>query len=204
MNYVYDIYLNLNKTLYDFFDCYKNDKIMHIKKMHIIKIKSEVLKQIITNRVTLNDDSLLQILKKTEIWNDNNKIDYCALFTDGYDIIGVEFDNKGNSIKKSYLFVDEELDVLEIIQKLKEREINFTIKNKEKIILKTRNQIKEEKFIYNELKNIEDKKLNYIYFECFGKKEKDKKTIFDNLNKISKNSETYKNLYNILKLTANK
>ena len=38
MNYVYDIYLNLNNVLYDFFDWDKNDKLIHIKKIPIFKI----------------------------------------------------------------------------------------------------------------------------------------------------------------------
>ena len=60
----------------------------------------------------------------------------------------------------------------------------------------------KEKFIRHELDNIEDNKLSYIYFECFGKHEKSKKRILDKLNNISKNSKVYKNLYDILKLTS--
>ena len=94
------------------------------------------------------------------------------------------------------------MEVLEIISKLKERFIDYNILNKEKNILKTRKQLKEENFISKELKNMDENKLNYIYFECFGKHEKNKKVILDTLNKISKNSKTYKNLYDILKLTS--
>ena len=68
--------------------------------------------------------------------------------------------------------------------------------------LKTRKQIKEENFITDELKNIDNNKLNYIYFECFGKHENDRNLILNKLLNLSKNSKTYKNLYNILKLTS--
>ncbi|MBR6690870.1 MAG: DUF3603 family protein [Bacilli bacterium] len=202
MNYIYDIYLNLNETLYDFFDWNKNDKLTHIKKIPIFKVDEETLKNLIYNKILINEDFLLQIYNKTEIWNMNGKINYCALFSDNNTIIAIEFDKKGNSIKKSFLFIDEELEVLEIVYKLKERCIDFNILNKEKNIFKTRKQIKEEKFINNELRNMDDNKLNYIYFECFGKQEKNKKIILDRINKISKNSKTYKNLYDILKLTS--
>jgi len=202
MNYIYDIYLNLNETLYDFFDWNKNDKLIHIKKIPVFKINEEILKTLIHNQIKINEDLLIQIYNKTEIWNMSGKISYCALFSDNNTILAIEFDKCGKSIKKSFLFIDEELEVLEIIDKLNERYIDFNILNKEKKFFKTRKQIKEEKFISNELKNMEDNRLNYIYFECFGKHEKNKKIILENINKISKNSKTYKNLYDILKFTS--
>ena len=202
MNYIYDVYLNLNEILYDFFDWNKNDKLVHIKKIPVFKVDEETLKIFIHNQVSIAENLLIQIYNKTEIWNMNGKICYCALFSDNNTILAIEFNKSGKSIKKSFLFVDEELEVLEIIDKLNERYIDFNILSKEKNIFKTRKQIKEEKFINNELKNMEDNKLNYIYFECFGYHEKNKKIILENINKISKNSKTYKNLYDILKLTS--
>ena len=202
MNYIYDIYLNLNETLYDFFDWDKNDKLLHIKKIPIIKVNEETLKDLLSNKININEKLLLNIFNKTEIWNMNSKINYCALFSDNNTILAIEFDNKGKSIKKSFLFVDEELEVLEISSKLNEKLIDYKILKKDNNILKTRKQIKEEEFINNELKNMEDSKLKYIYFECFGILEKNKKIIKEKLNKISKNSKIYKNLYDILKLTS--
>ena len=202
MNYIYDIYLNLNEILFDFFDWNKNDKLTHIKKIPVFKVNEEIIKTLVHNQININEDTLLQIYNKTEIWNMNGKINYCALFSDSNSILAIEFNKSGKSIKKSFLFIDEELEVLEIIDKLNEKYIEFNVLEKEKNIFKTRKQIKDEKFINNELKNMEDSKLNYIYFECFGSREKDKKIILDNINNISKNSNTYKNLYDILKLTS--
>ena len=202
MNYIYDIYLNLNEILYDFFDWNKNDKIIHIKKIPIIKINTELFKKLIYNKINICQNLLDKIYNKTEIWTINNKILYCALFTDGSDIIAIEFSGNGNSIKKSQLFIDEEIEILEIISKLNESDIEFKILNSDKYILKTRKQIKEEKFINQELKNMEQSKLSYIFFECFGKQEHNRKVILDKINKISANSNTYKNLYDILKLTS--
>ena len=202
MNYIYDIYLNLNETLYDFFDWNKNDKLIHIKKIPFFKVNEEIIKDFINNQIKINEELLLQIYNKTEVWNMSGKISYCSLFSDNNTILAIEFDKSGSSIKKSFLFVDEELEVLEIINKLNEKCIDYNILNKQKNILKTRKQLKEENFIEKELKNMDKNKLNYIYFECFGCHEKNKKIILDSLNKISKNSKTYKNLYDILKLTS--
>ena len=202
MNYIYDIYLNLNEVLYDFFDWNKNDKVIHIKKIPIYKISSENFENVVYNLIEVDDIFLNGVHNKTEAWNIGKRIEYCALFSDYNNIIAIEFDKTGKSIKKSYLLIDEELEVLENIQRLKEMDLEFKIIKKENIILKTRNEIRKEKFIDNELKNIESDKLDYIYFECFGKKEKNKKIILKNIRQISKSSKTYKKLYDILKLTS--
>ena len=124
------------------------------------------------------------------------------MFADNNNIIAIEFDNNGNSIKRSSLIVSEELEILESIYKMKE--INIDLKNKRKIdyVLKTRKQIDDEFFIKNELLNMDIKKLQYIFFECFNKKELNKQTIINKLINLSKNSKINKNLYSILKLTS--
>ena len=202
MNYVYDIYLNLNEVLYDFFDWNKNDKLNHIKKIPIVKIEEESIRKIINYKIRIDEEFLSKINGKTEVWNVDEKLQFCCLFTDGNDIIATEFNKCGISTRKSMLFIDEELEVLEIINKLSYKTINFKIIKKEKKLFKTRDEIKKEKFIDNELKNIELNKLGYIYFECFGKHDNDRKRILENIKKLPKNGKAYKNLYNILKLTS--
>lgn len=202
MNYIYDIYLNLNEKLYDFFDWNKNDKLLHIKKIPLIKINEKKLKTIINNQIEIDSKTLFQLYNKTEIWNINKKINYCALFVDGNNIIAVEFNKNGKSIKKSFMRINEELELLESIDKINEKKFDFKISKKENMFLKTRKQINEEKFIYKEIKNMNENRLNYIYFECFGKKENNKKVILKNIKKLQKNSKIYKNLYDILKLTS--
>ena len=201
-NYIYDIYLNLNKKLYDFFDWNKSDKLVHIKKIPIIKIKKENMKKLIENKINISNDFLNSLFRKTEYWNKKHNIDYCAIFVDKENAIAIEFNKYGDSIKKSYLSINDELDILEIANKMNEKNIKFKFIRKENFILKTRNQIKLENFINTELKNTNDNKLKYIYLECFGEKENDKKYILNRINKIPKDSKTYKTLYDILKLTS--
>ena len=52
------------------------------------------------------------------------------------------------------------------------------------------------------IRNIEDNKLNYIFFECFGYQEKNKKIMVENIKNLNKNSKIYKKLYYILKFTS--
>ena len=202
MNYIYDIYLNFNECLYDFFDWNKNDKLVHIKMIPIFKTTEENIKDIITHNIKLKEKYFNCINKKTIVWNKSDKYKNYVLFCDDTNVIAIEFNNSGKSIRKSSLLINEELEILETTCKLKIKNIEFDILNKNINLLKTRKQIKEENFINEELKNIDSKKLDYIYFECFGKHENNKKLVMNKLLNLSKNSKTYKNLYNILKLTS--
>lgn len=202
MNYIYDITLNLNNNLIDFFDWNKCDKLMHIKKMPIFKISEENLKNLTAFCVKFSEEFVKCVHNKTEIWNIATTPHFCALFCDDSNVIGIEFDEFGKSIKKSSLLVDEELDVLEVSRKLEEKDIDYEKLYKENVSFETRKEINEKKFIDNELRKIDTKKLEYIYFECYGKKEKKKKTILNEFKSLNKNSKVYENLYNILKLTS--
>ena len=202
MNYIYDIYLNFNKNLYDFFDWNKSDKLIHVKMIPIFKVSEDEIKKIINNNIKLEKKYLNYVYNKSIIWNKSEKNKNYALFCDNNNVIAIEFDNYGKSINKSSLLIDDELEILETTYKLKSKNIEFKVLDKNKILLKTRKQIKEEEFINKELKNIDNKKLEYIFFECFGIHEKDRKKTINKLLNLSKNSKTYKDLYNILKLTS--
>lgn len=201
MNYIYDIYLNFNDVIIDFFEWYKSDKISHIKKIPLIKISHDDFININSYSTKINEDLLDEIKNKTEVYN-SNKIEFCALFCDDNNLVAIIFDNKGNSIKKSYLQIDEELEVLDTTYKYKLRNINYKILEKDKYMFKTRKEIRDDEFIEKELKNIEYEKLKYIYFECFNRHENNINIIINDIKKLSKSSKTYKNLYNILKLTS--
>ncbi len=202
MNFIYDIYLNLNNILYDFFDWNKSDKLIHIKKIPIFKINEEDFKNLIRYDIKLDMCYVNSIYKKTELWNIVEKIDYCALFCDNNNIVAIQFNKNGLSVKKSNLLLDEELEILETINRFKEKNITFSIIKKSNLLLETRKQLKEEDFIDKEFKNIDKNKLIYLYFECFGKHENNKKKILKSFKNLSKNSKSYKNLYDILKLTS--
>ena len=168
----------------------------------IVKTSESNLINITSNQIQIEEKYFNYVHNKAVIWNKSDKYKSFALFCDDNNVIAIEFDENGKSIKKSSLLIDEELEILENCSNLSNKKIGFKILSKSKIQLKTRKQLNEENFIKQELKNIDTKKLEYIYFECFGKQEKNKKIIIEKLLKLSKNSKTYKNLYNILKLTS--
>jgi len=201
MNYIYDIYLNFNEELYDFFDWDKKDKLIHIKAIPIFKVTEDKIKKIINNHIQISIKDFSFMLNKAITYTKTNKYKSYVLFCTNNIIIGIEFDKNGKSIKKSSLHITEELEIIETIRTIKTKDIKFKTINKSKNIIKTRKQINEELFIKKELTNIESKKLKYIFLECFGNT-LDKTNNIDKLLKLSTNSKKYKKLYNILKLTS--
>ena len=201
MNYVYDIYLNFNKTAYDFFEWEKNDKITHIKKIPIYKINSKFFRLIVNNNVKFDIMFLKKIYNKTELFR-NSKIEYATLLCDENNIIGIILNKDGIGTLKSFLFIDEELEVLDEIKDIKKENINIKIINKNKIELKTRNDIKIEKFINREINNIDPNKFKYIYYELFNKKINNIYNIKNYTSLLLKDKLKYKRLYDILKITS--
>ena len=197
MNYIYDIYLNFNKTLYDFFDWNRKDNLMHIKKIPIFMIDSNTFNIITFNNIKIDSNFIKKIANTTEVWNNTSSIT-CALFCDGDNIIAIEFNKDGISIKKSYLYIDEEAEILEDIDNYNVTNITFKLLDKTPILLTTRNEINMNNFIDKELSKIDSRKLDYICYECLGKKKGD----INNLKKLKHSSINYKNLYDILKLTS--
>ncbi len=203
MIYIYDILLNFKDELYDFYDWNKNDNIIHIRKIPLIKIKEKDLVNIKNNNVKFDEETLNQIKDKTEIFTPkiSKKIEYITLLSDGNYVIGLQIE--GKKIKKSSLLIDEELDILEDVNNLDFMNINYKIINKGiNNELKTRKQRETEKFIkkgINKIKNDEEK-LKYLYYECFDKKEENKEKILHKMLNNINNLDVNKKIYNFLKL----
>jgi len=204
MNYIYDLLLNFNEKIYDFYDWNKTDKIIHIKKIPIFKISSSKMNIIKNNKISFEDSFLEKIYRKTEeFMNRKNKyIDYACLFTDGLEVIGININKK---ITYSKLLIDEEAEVINMSLHMNEKNIEIkTIGKKEKELFKTRKeieQINETKNIFNKiLKENNDEKLKYLYYECFDKKTDSVNEIIDTFNLEIENKNIINkinNFYNI-------
>ncbi len=188
MNYIYDILLNFHDTLYDFYDWNPNDNIINIRKMPLIKISSLQLKQIMDNTVQFDHKILNRIENRTELFigKDIQYVKYCFLLSDGSQALAVLI--KNNMLKKSHLLVDEELEVIEVAERLNEEKIDFQIVKKEnKSEFKTRKEKETEKRIRHRIKELKENgailQLKYLYYECFDKKEEDIEKIILDFNK---------------------
>ena len=142
MNYVYDILVNFNENLYDFYDWNLNDPVTHIRRIPIYKVTSKQFYEIKNYQVEFDSKFLETIKNRTEFFSGRNiKImKYAFLLTDGLDIMGIFI---GDSIKYTSLQMDEELDILEDFQ-FKESHLDYQITStKNAMILKTRYQIEQ-------------------------------------------------------------
>lgn len=209
MNYIYDILINLQKELYDFYEWDFNDNITHIRKIPLLKISSQDLINIRDNKTKLTDDSLKIIFNKTEIFTGHSVriIKYLCLFSDGKDVFAVEFDKNGLKVKVSRLLIDEEIEILEVCEHLPIKPLDYKIAGERKInVFKTRKELKTYDYIIKQLKCENYDKLKYLYFECFDKQESDfQKIVLDIKKELETNWENiYEKIYNFLKLSSQK
>lgn len=203
MTYIFDIYLNFKNIPYDFYDWNKNDNIIHIKKTPIFIISIDTFNKLINYNIKLDNNIVKTIYRKSIQYDDNNRIT-CALFSDKNNIIALMFNENGICIKRSFLLIDEELEILNNIDDINLTELKFLTLDKFKYYSNTRKQIQIQEFINQELKKCDKDRLKYIYLECFSTYENDIDKIIKKINKIRKDKNNYKNLYYALKLTSTK
>ena len=185
MIYIYDILLNFNKSIYEYYEWNRKDNITHIKRIKLFKVSSDCLNSFFKYDIKINREILNILFNKTEVYR-RGLLEYCAMFTDGYRAIAIMFDKKGNSTLKSRLVLEEEEEILVISKKLELYNIKYKKLKKDKRELLTR----EDEFIKNRLniilKELYNNKnisvLKYLYLDYFD-------DISDDIDKI----------YNLLK-----
>ena len=209
MTYVYDLILNFNSELYEFYEWNKDDDIYHIKRINLIKIDSKTYNEILENEVTFNDDFLLTIFNKCEYFENRGveEIPYAVLVTDTLRVMGIMLDMHGNVIKYSSLLLDEEEDVLDISDRLGVLKLKYQIKKKKtstNALTRYENNIikyikKDLNLCYKE-KNLS--KLKYLYYEYFNKQCNDLEEIYRCLiNELNNVNEKHYYLCNLIKLS---
>lgn len=196
MNYIYDILINLQRKLFDFYEWNVSDDITHVRKTPIFKIKTEQLLDLKNNKVVLDSALLKRINNRTEIFTNHNVkvMRYVCLFSDGNDVIVLEFDDKGEKVRSSKLLVDEEIEVLEVVDNIDLNDMNYKIIEPEiNNYSRTRKESKMYDYIIGQLTKDNFVKLKYLYYDCFEKEE-------DDINKIIKEikhelDNNWKNIY---------
>lgn len=212
---VYDILLNLldGERVYESFEWSNKDNIEHIKKIPMVKVSSNFLDDAIYNTIIIDNKFLKDIYKKSEIYNNDkvSVIDYAALFTDGYKVLGIEFNDEGKSMYKSFLLLDEEDEILDISSEIKLYNLPYKkikcIKNNSYL---TREEEFRKNYLLKEIKYAYKKKkyekINYLYDEIYPKNDKDITDKYKILIKDIENnySVEHNELYKILRLVNSK
>ena len=174
MIYIYDILLNLRQMDegLEFYEWKEDDLIEHIKKVPLFKVSKTLIEDLFTNKLQLDITILPKIRNKATCYfnGETKQIPYLVLLSDGRKCFAIELDNKGNTLYKSSLLLDEEEEVLEMTEELVELPIGYKktkIKNNKDQL--TRFEKDNQKFLLRELEKIKDNKeeINYLYEEYF-------------------------------------
>ena len=209
MNYVYDVLLNFNKEMYEFYDWNLDDYISHIRKILVFRVDNKTMRDLVNNSIVVDSYFLIKISNRTEMFTKQNVkiINYAALFTNGSFVIGIKFDKNGEIIGRSKLLIDEELDILDSALDMNEYNLKYNlIVDNKNVSFKTRKEILIEKYILKKLNEVENNKemLKYLYYECFNEKNNDFRKMLLKLNKSLTNNwdNFYNKVYNFFKLTT--
>lgn len=174
MIYIYDILLNLRQMDegLEFYEWKEDDSIEHIKKVPLFKVSKTLIEDLFTNKLQLDITILPKIRNKAICYfnGETKQIPYLVLLSDGRKCFAIELDNKGNTLYKSSLLLDEEEEVIEMTEELVEMPIGYKktkIKNNKEQL--TRFEKDNQKFLLRELEKIKDNKeeINYLYEEYF-------------------------------------
>lgn len=207
MNYYYDLVLNFNETAFMFYEWNENDVIEFIKKIPLFSVNNKVLKDLIYNEIVVDKEFLNLIEDKCELKNGTLK--YVALFASKNGAIALEFKNDGKSISRSFLQVDDEIGVTEMLYTIPLFKFDYTLGQKIKINKNLRIEEDIKKFIELEIDSLYKKgnfdKLKYLYNEWFLKDSDDLSIIYKDMKEKLKGDLTDKemNIYNLIRLSYN-
>lgn len=176
MIYVYDVLVNLNDEMFDFYDWEETDDFVHVRRVPMFKVNDDVYYDMVTKKVRLNEEIMNSIKDKTQIFSSRNIeiLPYTSVFTNGSSAILVEFDNKGYSIRKSKFLVNEEMEILDIAKSMKVSVIEYNVVQSK---VKMNSMIRSEKLIVDriltelECLKDDDEKLSYLYYEWFERQD---------------------------------
>ncbi len=180
MIYIYDLLVNFNKEIYNFYEWEETDIIEYLKKSMLFKVSKYLYNKFISDNIVVDENFLNLIKNKTEILN-QKKIEYltyCAVMTNGDDATAFIFNSDGLIIEKSKFTVEDEIELLEISKSIKAKKISYKklLENSYNPSFITREGKKIIKLILLELESIKNdsKKINYLYYEWFNKKSSNK------------------------------
>ncbi len=173
MNYIYDVVLNFNKDYYNFFEWYKSDNIINIKKIPFFLVDNNTYTSMKYNIITVDQDFIRSIKDKTSTYT-KLKVGPSCLITNGKEAMGLLFNDKGNLIKRSSLLLDEEEEVLDEVNDNNKYNIGI-IKNQKRRIFNINRLEKEKKDFLIRYISKENSLINlkYLYYDYFEKEEQD-------------------------------
>ena len=113
MNYYYDVLLNFLDTNVFFYEWDSFDNLEYYKRVPLIQVNSKTLKDFINNDVIV-DKEFLDIIKD-KVKKKGGSSSLIAIFADRNGSIALEFNEFGKSIARSFLSIEDDLNICEIL-----------------------------------------------------------------------------------------
>ncbi len=177
MNYIYDIILNFNEEFYDFYEWKNNDNVINVRKIPVLKVDENTYVSLRNNKVQVSMETIDSLKKNFSLYNEKIEGNIICLVTNGMSAFGVMFNNNGYLIKRSSMLFDEEEEVIDESENIKEVKIEFIKNEKQKSDNISRIVKEKQKFIKDYISSLDDElTLKYIYYDYF-EKEEDKNNI---------------------------
>lgn len=172
MNYIYDIILNFNEEFYDFYEWKSNDNVINVRKIPVLKVDENTYISLRNNKVQVSMETIDSLKKNFSLYNEKIEGNIICLITNGMSAFGVMFNNNGYLIKRSGMLFDEEEEVIDESENIKEVKIDFIKNEKQKSNNISRIVKEKQKFIKDYISSLDDElTLKYIYYDYFEKEE---------------------------------
>lgn len=204
MNYIYDIILNFNEEFYDFYEWKSNDNVINVRKIPVLKVDENTYIALRNNKVQVSLETIEVLKKNFSLYNEKIEGNIICLITNGMSAFGVMFNNNGYLIKRSSMLFDEEEEVIDESENIKEVKIEFIKNEKQKSNNISRIVKEKQKFIKDYISSLDDElTLKYIYYDYFEKEENKnniKEILLSEIN--SKWNSKLSKLYDLTKLLS--
>ena len=132
MNYIYDIILNFNEEFYDFYEWKNNDNVINVRKIPVLKVDENTYVSLRNNKIQVSMETIDSLKKNFSLYNEKIEGNIICLITNGMSAFGVMFNNNGYLIKRSSMLFDEEEEVIDESENIKEVKIDFIKNEKQK------------------------------------------------------------------------
>ena len=208
MDYYYDILLNFDEYYFKFYEWDKDDTIEDVKKIPIKHIDSNTMFDLLVNKIKVDKAFIEGIKNKTKL-KDNKVLKYACIFSDSKNALAIEFNENGESINKSSLLLEDEININEFMFNINLTEIKYDILEKDIIYNELRQDRKIKRLIKIEIDNLykkhNDSKLKYLYLEWFNKLEDERDIMYKQmLNRLNNNlTKKEYDIYELIKISYN-
>ena len=197
MNYIYDIYLNFNKSYFDFYDWFPNDSLVHIKKIPLVRVCTADFKKLVSSNVELANDEFANLINRTDLYHKEHLS--AIIITDTKNAMAIKLNNNGISFERSSLTLEDEFDILHFSLKIHESQLKFKILSKINYNIATRKELNEQNYLLKHIHKLSYDTLKYMYYDFFNKEEDKKDVMLSALKEeIKNNFLSVHHMYNIL------